>query len=206
MFDIFGISTAVALCLTGFTFGAAVLCVALRNDNYAPATIGVVILVASLSGFYFLDKPVTETRKNLAESGTEYKAVHQNEIKSFVNCYKENGYNVCKTKSGDEMVVEHYWEKKEAKKKKKEEKQTLKYKGVKDSEIKKYTSCEDDGNKKVCTTKGGTKEKVETYWHFNGKENISQIRKPDHKPFYAVDFEDGHGKHLYRDDIIRLTM
>ena len=39
-----------------------------------------------------------------------------------------------------------------------------------------------------------------------GKEDISQIRKPDHKPFYVVDFEDGHGKHLYRDDIIRLTM
>lgn len=170
MFKVFSISTAVALCLTGFIFGTTVLCVALRNDNYAPAAIGVVILVASLSGFYFLDKPVTEIRKNLAESGTEYKAVHHNEIKSFVNCYKENGYNVCETKDGKEMVVEHYWEKEESKKEKKREKQTLKYKGVKDSEIKKYTSCEDDGNKKVCTTKDGTKEKVETYWHFTNKE------------------------------------
>lgn len=168
MLDIFGISTAVALCLTGFTFGAVVLCVALRNDNYAPATIGVVILVASLSGFYFLDKPVTEIRKNLAESGTEYKAVHQNEIKSFVNCYKENGYNVCKTKDGKEMVVDHYWKK--GKSKKKEEKQTLKYKGVKDSEIKKYTSCEDDGDNKICINEDGVKETVETYWHFTNKE------------------------------------
>lgn len=43
--------------------------------------------------------------------------------------------------------------------KKEKGKQTLKYKGVKDSEIKKYTSCEDDGDNKVCTTKDGTKEK-----------------------------------------------
>ena len=39
-----------------------------------------------------------------------------------------------------------------------------------------------------------------------GKENVIQIRKPDHKPFYVVDFADGHGEHLYRDDIIKLTV
>ncbi len=170
MFEVFSISTAVALCLTGFIFGTTVLCVALRNDNYAPAAIGVVILVASLSGFYFLDKPVTEIRKNLAESGTEYKAVHHNEIKSFVNCYKENGFNVCETKDGKEMVVEHYWKKDESKKKKEKKKNNLlKYKGVKNSEIKKYTSCEDDGDNKICIDEDGTKETVETYWHFTNK-------------------------------------
>lgn len=109
-------------------------------------------------------------KKKEAESGTEYKAVHQDEIKSFVNCYKENGYNVCKTKDGKEMVVEHYWKKDEPKKKKEKEKQALKYKGVKDSEIKKYASCEDDGDNKTCIDEDGTKEKVETYWHFSNKE------------------------------------
>lgn len=39
-----------------------------------------------------------------------------------------------------------------------------------------------------------------------GKEKVIQIRKPDHKPFYVVDFVDGHGEHLYRDDIIKLMV
>lgn len=43
--------------------------------------------------------------------------------------------------------------------KKEKRKTTLKYKGVKNSEIKKYTSCEDDGDSKVCTAEDGTKEK-----------------------------------------------
>lgn len=111
-----------------------------------------------------------DAQKKEIESGTEYKAVHQDEIKSFVDCYKENDYNVCETKDGKEMVVEHFWEKDESKKKKEKEKHPLKYKGVKNSEIKKYTSCEDGDDKKVCTTKDGTKETVETYWHFTNKE------------------------------------
>lgn len=109
-----------------------------------------------------------DAQKKEAESGTEYKAAHNDEIKSFVSCYKEKGYNVCKTKGGDEMVVEHYWKK--GKTKKKEGNQALKYKGIKNSEIKKYTSCEDDGDNKVCTAEDGTKEKVETYWKMGGKD------------------------------------
>ena len=111
-----------------------------------------------------------DAQKKEAESGTEYKAAHNDEIKSFVDCHKENGYNVCETKDGKEMIVEHYWKKGESKKNKKEEKQTLKYKGAKDSEIKKYTNCEDDGDNKVCTAEDGTKENVDTYWRFSNKE------------------------------------
>lgn len=170
MSSIIGISVITALCIFGFAFGAAVLYTALRDNIYIFALIGGIIFVVSSIGFYYLDEPFTDVQNKIAENGTEYKAVRQDEIKSFVDCYKENGYNVCKTKSGDEMVVEHYWKKKETKKEKKKGKQALKYKGVKDSEIKKYTSCEDDGDKKVCTTKDGTKETVETYWHFTNKE------------------------------------
>lgn len=65
------------------------------------------------------------------------------------------------------MVVEHYWKKGKTKKKKRN--QTLKYKGIKDSEIKKYTSCEDAGDNKVCTAEDGTKENVETYWEIGEK-------------------------------------
>lgn len=169
MFDIFNVFTGTALCLTGFTAGAAILYAAMRNDDYVPAIIGVAIIGASMGGICFLDEPFTDAQNKLAESGTEYKAVHQDEIKSFVDCHKENGYNVCETKDGKEMIVEHYWKKGESKKKKKEGKQILKYKGVKDSEIKKYTSCKDDGDSKVCTAEDGTKEKVETYWKMGGK-------------------------------------
>lgn len=100
-----------ALCLLGFAFGAALVYVALRDAEYCVATFGVVIFVVSLSGFYFLDVPIMEVQNELAESSTEYKAAHQNEIKSFVDCHKENGYNVCETKDGKEMIVEHYWKK-----------------------------------------------------------------------------------------------
>ena len=41
------------------------------------------------------------------------------------------------------------------------------------------------------------------YKHY-GKENVLQIRKPDHKPFYVVDFKDGTGIHLYREDLLRM--
>ena len=157
-----------ALCLLGFAFGAAIVYVALRDAEYGVATFGVVIFAVSLSGFYFLDEPFTDVQNELAESGTEYKAAYHDKIKSFVSCYKENGYNVCKTKGGNEMVVEHYWKK--GKTKKKEGKQALKYKGIKDSEIKKYTSCEDDGDNKACTAEDGTKENVETYWKIGGKD------------------------------------
>lgn len=164
------ISMLAALCMTGLTVGATVALVGEKNSNRTSAIVGTAICVVSMMGFISLDEPFADAQKKEAESGTEYKAVHQDEIKSFADCYKENGFNVCETKDGKEMVVEHYWKKGKSKKKKEKGKQTLKYKGVKDSEIKKYTSCEDDGDNKVCTTKDGTKEKVETYWHFTNKE------------------------------------
>lgn len=171
MSGIIGISVITALCIFSFAFGAAVLYTALRDNEYIFAIIGGIIFVVSSIGFYYLDEPFTDVQNKIAENGTEYKAVHQNEIKSFADCYKENGFNVCETKDGKEMVVEHYWKKDESKKKKEKKKNNLlKYKGVKNSEIKKYTSCEDDGDNKICIDEDGTKETVETYWHFTNKE------------------------------------
>lgn len=164
------ISMLAALCMTGLTVGTAVALVGGKNSNRTSAIVGTAICIVSMMGFISLDEPFADAQKKEAESGTEYKAVHQDEIKSFVNCYKENGYNVCETKDKKEMVVDHYWKKGESKKKKKKGKQALKYKGIKDTEIKKYTSCKNDEGNKVCIAEDGTKEKVDTYWKIGGKE------------------------------------
>lgn len=155
-----------ATCLACALVGAALALAVKNDDNFAPTIIGIVIFVVSMIGVYSLGGPCMDAQKEEAESGTEYKAAHHDEIKSFVNCHKENGYNVCETKDGKEMIVEHYWKKGESKKNKKEEKQILKYKGAKDSEIKKYTSCEDEENGPVCTAEDGTKHEVDSYWRF----------------------------------------
>lgn len=87
-------------------------------------------------------------------------------LKALLIAIKKMVTTSAKLKDGKEMIVEHYWKKGESKKNKKEGKQTLKYKGAKDSEIKKYTSCEDDGDNKVCTAEDGTKHEVDSYWRF----------------------------------------
>ena len=43
----------------------------------------------------------------------------------------------------------------------------------------------------------------EYIYKFYGKENVIQIRKPDHKPFYVVDLVDG-GVHLYGEDLLKI--
>lgn len=40
------------------------------------------------------------------------------------------------------------------------------------------------------------------YCHY-GKENVLQIRKPDHKPFYVVDLVE-ETVHLYREDLLKM--
>lgn len=40
------------------------------------------------------------------------------------------------------------------------------------------------------------------YRHY-GKENVLQIRKPDHKPFYVVDLVE-RTVHLYREDLLKM--
>lgn len=112
------ISMLAVLCMAGLTVGAAVALVGGKNSDCTSAIVGTAICIVSMMGFISLDEPFADAQKKEAESGTEYKAVHQDEIKSFVNCYKENGFNVCETKDGKEMVVEHYWKKGKSKKKK----------------------------------------------------------------------------------------
>lgn len=92
------------VCLAIALFGAMLALAAEKNGNPVPIIIGIVISVVSMMGVYALGQPYTEALKKEAESGTKYKAAHQNEIKSFVDCYKENGFNVCETKDGKEMV------------------------------------------------------------------------------------------------------
>ena len=40
------------------------------------------------------------------------------------------------------------------------------------------------------------------YKHY-GKDNVLQIRKPDHKPFYVVDLVEG-SVILYRDNLVKM--
>lgn len=112
------------VCLAIALFGAMLALAAEKNGNPVPIIIGIVISVVSMMGVYALGEPYTEALKKEAESGTKYKAAYQNEIKSFVDCYKENGFNVCETKDGKEMVVEHYWKKKMNPRRKKEKRKT----------------------------------------------------------------------------------
>lgn len=49
------------------------------------------------------------------------------------------------------------------------------------------------------------KKACEIIYNHYGRENVSQIRKPDSKSFYIVDFIDGTGVHLTRDDLANLT-
>ena len=88
MFNDFCEIIALVVCVAGILIGAALALAAGNNGNPVPAIIGIVICVISLIGVCFLEKPFMDVQKNLAESGTAYKAVHQDEIKSFVNCYK----------------------------------------------------------------------------------------------------------------------
>lgn len=112
MSDYICLSILVLICIIGVLWGSAGIVMGIkekddidRNDT-ANATIimGVVVLVISLLGFYFLKAPYVDTLSKKVEGDTEYKDVHQDEIKSFVNCYKENGYNVCETKDKNEKV------------------------------------------------------------------------------------------------------
>lgn len=137
MSDYICLSILMLICIIGIIWGSdgIVMGVKEKNDIYrkntANGTIitGVVILVISLVGFAFLGEPFTDALNEKIESGTKYKAVHQDEIKSFVNCYKENGYNVCETKDGDEMVVDHYWKKGGIQEEKEQRKTSLKIQG-----------------------------------------------------------------------------
>ena len=76
---------------------------------------------------------------------------------------------------GKENIVDKYWKRGE---KTKEDEQineedsspNLKYKGMKDDEVKKYVSCKDEENGSVCTAEDGTKHEVDSYWRFKTKK------------------------------------
>lgn len=101
----------------------------------------------------------------------KYEAVYSEEIQKFIDCYDKKGYHVCIDGSGTENIVDRYW--KRGEKMKEDEKineedssPSLKYKGIKDNEVKKYVSCEDEENGPVCTAEDGTKHEVDSYWRF----------------------------------------
>lgn len=101
----------------------------------------------------------------------KYEAVYSEEIQKFIDCYDKKGYHVCIDGSGTENIVDKYWKRSE--KTKEDEKineedssPNLKYKGMKDDEVKKYVSCKDEDNGPVCTAEDGTKHEVDSYWRF----------------------------------------
>lgn len=101
----------------------------------------------------------------------KYEAVYSEEIQKFINCYDKKGYHVCIDGSGTENIVDKYWKRgenpKEDKKiNEKDSSSNLKYKGMKDDEVKKYVSCKDEENGPVCTAEDGTKHDVDSYWRF----------------------------------------
>ena len=105
----------------------------------------------------------------------KYEAVYSEEIQKFIDCYDKKGYHVCTDGSGTENIVDKYWKRGE---KTKEDEQineedsspNLKYKGMKDDEVKKYVSCKDEENGLVCTAEDGTKHEVDSYWRFKTKK------------------------------------
>lgn len=105
----------------------------------------------------------------------KYEAVYSEEILKFKDCYDKNGYHVCINDLGKEVIVDKYW--KRGEKTKEDEKiseedssPNLKYKGMKDNEVKKYVSCKDEENSPVCTAEDGTKHEVDSYWRFKTKK------------------------------------
>ena len=125
------------------------------------------IAVGIMCMFDFIDA------KNDKEN--KYEAVYSEEILKFKNCYDKNGYHVCINDLGKEVIVDKYWKRGE---KAKEDEQiseedfspNLKYKGMKDNEVKKYVSCKDEGSSPVCTAEDGTKHEVDSYWRFKTKK------------------------------------
>ena len=101
----------------------------------------------------------------------KYEAVYSEEIQKFIDCYDKKGYHVCIDGSGTENIVDKYWKRGEKPKEdekinKEDSSPNLKYKGMKDDEVKKYVSCEDEENGPVCTAEDGTKHEVDSYWRF----------------------------------------
>lgn len=105
----------------------------------------------------------------------KYEAVYSEEILKFRDCYDKNGYHVCINDLGKEVIVDKYWKRGEKTKEaeqinEKDSSPNLKYKGMKDDEVKKYVSCKDEENGPVCTAEDGTKHEVDSYWRFKTKK------------------------------------
>lgn len=101
----------------------------------------------------------------------KYEAVYSEEIQKFIDCYDKKGYHVCIDGSGTENIVDKYWKrgenpKEDEKINEEDSSPNLKYKGMKDDNVKKYVSCEDEESGPVCTAEDGTKHEVDSYWRF----------------------------------------
>lgn len=58
---------------------------------------------------------------------------------------------------------------------------------------------------RIITMRITFKKACEIIYNHYGKENVLQIRKPDGKPFYVVDFTNFTGVHLTREDLIKIS-
>lgn len=129
----------------------------------------------------------SETERN------KYEAVYSEEIRKFHNCYEKNGYHVCTAGGDKEYIVDKYWKTSGNKDSKgptatfnSSKTSKLKFKGMKDNEVKKYVSC--NGTKKpVCTAKDGSKQEVDVYWRLKTKkQKEDEENSPTITPFIVL--------------------
>lgn len=67
----------------------------------------ILFVLAFLNAAYVSSFPCFSVPNNEGK----FKAVVNNEIQYYSNCKKENGYNVCETSSGQEVIVDNFWKK-----------------------------------------------------------------------------------------------
>lgn len=68
------------------------------------------ICLGFLGGASFLANTAIHNSQPETKVKTQYKGVANGEVKSFVKCHDKEGYHICTTKNGKNLVVEKYWE------------------------------------------------------------------------------------------------
>lgn len=130
----------------------------------------------------------SETERN------KYEAVYSEEIRKFHNCYEKNGYHVCTAGGDKKYIVDKYWKigkNKDSKvsttTSKSPKTSKLKFKGMKDNEVKKYVSCNDTKKTPVCTAEDGSKQEVNVYWSLKTKkQKENEENTPIIAPFIVL--------------------
>lgn len=67
------------------------------------------ICLGFLGGISFLANVVIHNSQPEIKVRIQYRGAVNDEVKSFVKCHDEEGYHICTTKDGKDLVVEKYW-------------------------------------------------------------------------------------------------